>query len=129
SSAEQAALNSVLRGTGCPRRGKKWSERDSNPRPLHCERSALPTELPPHTFLRQRKIAADGVPDRRPRGKVLFYSPPRDWQVAVQRGIAGPIGLIGRRPWGCRARHLGATASHPTPVGRSEAAPARTQRL
>ncbi len=25
----------------------KWSERDSNPRPLHCERSALPTELPP----------------------------------------------------------------------------------
>src|SRR5262245_16744613 len=25
----------------------KWSERESNPRPLHCERSALPTELPP----------------------------------------------------------------------------------
>ena len=25
----------------------KWSERDSNSRPLHCERSALPTELPP----------------------------------------------------------------------------------
>jgi len=25
----------------------EWSERDSNSRPLHCERSALPTELPP----------------------------------------------------------------------------------
>ena len=24
-----------------------WSERDSNPRPLRCERNALPTELPP----------------------------------------------------------------------------------
>ena len=26
----------------------KWSGRELNPRPLHCERSALPTELPPH---------------------------------------------------------------------------------
>ena len=25
----------------------KWSRRESNPRPLHCERSALPTELRP----------------------------------------------------------------------------------
>ena len=25
-----------------------WSERDSNPRPLRCERNALPAELPPH---------------------------------------------------------------------------------
>ena len=32
----------------CVSRGfSKWSERDSNSRPLHCERSALPTELPP----------------------------------------------------------------------------------
>ena len=32
-----------------PRRmtGKKWSGGESNSRPLHCERSALPTELPP----------------------------------------------------------------------------------
>ena len=29
--------------------GDWWSGRESNPRPLHCERSALPTELPPHT--------------------------------------------------------------------------------
>src|SRR3990167_4249293 len=28
--------------------GKWWSGRGSNPRPLHCERSALPAELPPH---------------------------------------------------------------------------------
>src|SRR5690606_2878243 len=27
---------------------REWSGRESNPRPLHCERSALPTELPPH---------------------------------------------------------------------------------
>src|SRR5882762_2106756 len=25
-----------------------WSGRGSNPRPSHCERDALPTELPPH---------------------------------------------------------------------------------
>ena len=27
-----------------------WSRRDLNPRPLRCERSALPAELLPHTF-------------------------------------------------------------------------------
>ena len=27
--------------------GNKWSGGESNSRPLHCERSALPTELPP----------------------------------------------------------------------------------
>jgi hypothetical protein len=31
----------------CQRAASKWSGRESNPRPLHCERSALPTELPP----------------------------------------------------------------------------------
>src|SRR5688572_22908207 len=29
----------------------EWSGRESNPRPLHCERSALPTELPPRESL------------------------------------------------------------------------------
>src|SRR3712207_6356103 len=28
----------------------QWSGRESNPRPLHCERSALPTELPPRSW-------------------------------------------------------------------------------
>jgi hypothetical protein len=30
--------------------GNWWSGRGSNPRPSHCERDALPAELPPHTF-------------------------------------------------------------------------------
>ena len=29
---------------------KKWRQRDSNPRSLRCERSALPAELCPHRF-------------------------------------------------------------------------------
>ena len=35
----------------------EWSGRDLNPRPLHCERSALPTELPP----RVRKVTIVNV--------------------------------------------------------------------
>src|SRR5262249_48641960 len=39
------------------------SGRESNPRPLHCERSALPTELPPRTTsaanLPRRNISVD----------------------------------------------------------------------
>ena len=31
-------------------RGAWWRWGDSNPRPLHCERSALPTELHPHVI-------------------------------------------------------------------------------
>src|SRR5437870_1325834 len=34
--------------TGFPWTRKWWSGRGSNPRPSHCERDALPTELPPH---------------------------------------------------------------------------------
>ncbi len=34
--------------TGCV----KWSGRELNPRPSHCERDALPTELPPRPGLR-----------------------------------------------------------------------------
>ncbi len=35
----------------------KWSGGESNPRPLHCERSALPTELPPHfTVIHYRSL-------------------------------------------------------------------------
>ena len=30
-----------------------WSRRDLNPRPLRCERSALPTELLPHPVARR----------------------------------------------------------------------------
>src|SRR5216683_8061959 len=31
-----------------------WSRRDLNPRPLRCERSALPAELLPHRCLRRK---------------------------------------------------------------------------
>ena len=34
-----------------------WSGRGSNPRPSHCERDALPTELPPHRKARDSSIA------------------------------------------------------------------------
>jgi hypothetical protein len=34
----------------------EWSGRESNPRPLHCERSALPTELPPQESLDSRAV-------------------------------------------------------------------------
>ncbi len=35
----------------------QWSGRELNPRPLHCERSALPTELPPRIA---RRLVGDG---------------------------------------------------------------------
>lgn len=34
----------------------EWSGRESNPRPLHCERSALPIELPPRTLATVKQI-------------------------------------------------------------------------
>ncbi len=34
-----------------PGKAKWWRRRDSNPRPQHCERCALPTELLPHIIL------------------------------------------------------------------------------
>src|SRR5262245_55390141 len=36
----------------------KWSGRDSNSRPLQCDCSALPTELPPLEVLYSRRCAA-----------------------------------------------------------------------
>ena len=59
----------------------KWSERDSNSRPLHCERSALPTELPP----RQSRTAelSDSVVEN------LILA--NGWLVC-QKGVVGPPG-------------------------------------
>ena len=45
----QGTRDTPVDADGRPWRGKWWSGRGSNPRPLHCERSALPAELPPHT--------------------------------------------------------------------------------
>ena len=44
-------------------RGYWWSGRGSNPRPPHCERGALPAELPPRS---KSEIIAEGTPS--PRG-------------------------------------------------------------
>src|SRR3954469_19595729 len=58
-----------------------WSGRGSNPRPSHCERDALPAELPPHA---KRPI----IPEHRPlppiRGHVLqdAGTPPTDVSLA-----------------------------------------------
>ena len=38
----------------------QWSGRESNPRPLHCERSALPTELPPRQVDSIERIGQQG---------------------------------------------------------------------
>ena len=56
---------------------KWWSGRGSNPRPLHCERSALPTELPPHT-----------------RRAILEYQPPASKLTAHRRANCPPCGPI-----------------------------------
>lgn len=37
----------------------RWRRRDSNPRPLHCERSALPTELRPLMMFAGFQTASD----------------------------------------------------------------------
>src|SRR5688572_31546289 len=47
----------MRRGACWKNREKWWSGRGSNPRPSHCERDALPTELPPHTRARILGVA------------------------------------------------------------------------
>ena len=59
----------------------QWSGRESNPRPLHCERSALPTELPP-----QRRPILEAPASR--------VQPIGDAGIAWQTGPA-KIGLAG----------------------------------
>lgn len=48
-----------------PPLGKWWSEGDSNPWPLRCERSALPTELPPHIEI-SRYMITNGMATIKP---------------------------------------------------------------
>ena len=48
-----------------------WSGRDSNPRPLRCERNALPTELPPHVWFLGNQRGRN-VPAERRRRKDKF---------------------------------------------------------
>src|SRR3546814_7079312 len=58
-----------------------WSRRESNPRPLECDSSALPTELRPHTE------AASGLgraPQGPPEAARNMVCPP--WPVKRRRG-------------------------------------------
>jgi hypothetical protein len=47
-SKKPTASSGLLHFVGFPRKRCKWSRRESNPRPLECDSSALPTELRPH---------------------------------------------------------------------------------
>src|SRR5262245_11045675 len=62
---------------------RKWSGRESNPRPLHCERSTLPTELPPRN---------DGQVRRRVEHRILKVAPEA---VQVRREGDGMPGTCG----------------------------------
>ena len=59
------------RGTGTEMRWN-WSRWDSNPRPSHCERDALPTELRPHGC---------GDPERPPLAAPILARPALDHAV------------------------------------------------
>src|SRR5215831_18958143 len=58
---------------------RKWSRRESNPRPLECDSSALPTELRPHRCART-------APGRRPGST----EPPPGGQPWLAAGSAFP---------------------------------------
>ena len=59
-----------------------WSGRGSNPRPSHCERDALPTELPPHA--RRAILAPEGSPSNR---DALRH--PGGWEAGTRGACAG----------------------------------------
>ncbi len=74
---------------------KWWSGRGSNPRPLHCERSALPAELPPHEEGRDCNEAPPGqqasrlAGTTRHRAYVYRFGPMR-----IREATAGDLEFI-----------------------------------
>src|SRR3984957_13306495 len=79
---------SIRRATGTKISGPGgdwWSGRASNPRPSHCERDALPTELPPHD--------KGGDSSHRDRSRLVRFAAddndPRLRRVTLDRG--GPL--------------------------------------
>jgi hypothetical protein len=95
-----AAARMALRyRRGCARYGPGldwWSGRESNPRPLHCERSALPTELPPQarrailaSWLRTSSSLSDlhwSMPVRAATRPIPLKSPLTDTTPATRPG-------------------------------------------
>ena len=79
-----------------------WSGRGSNPRPSHCERDALPTELPPHT----RRAILEYLPRRSKFGRHRPRSPGRlaphlAALLSLSHGSAA-AGPVSQRPPGTR---------------------------
>src|SRR5579862_8623899 len=71
---------------GFSRLGNWWSGRGSNPRPSHCERDALPAELPPHaknTIITQGDAPAEAGKPRATRRQRM-----RNWPATVIAVIA-----------------------------------------
>ena len=69
---------------------KEWSRRESNPRPLECDSSALPTELRPHRREETKQNRAYSLTPltRQP----VLASQPDGSLVAIRPGVVG-------RPW------------------------------
>ena len=67
----------------------KWSGWESNPRPHHCERCALPTELPPRTSPRRGRGPGQGTGLY--AGALGVSRHAVDW-TAVGWGVSGPVG-------------------------------------
>ena len=81
-----------------------WSQGESNPRPLECHSSALPTELWPHGGDGRRTVVASPRPGK--RIPCAGGAPPGDasraFVLAPGRGLGHPRLLVGSRPLSCR---------------------------
>ena len=78
--------------------GNWWTTWDSNPRPPHCERGALPTELVAHAGLRLQYNRCANIDLRFTRG----HGKGRQ-AIQAQAVLAGSVGFqflaaLGRRP-------------------------------
>src|SRR3989338_5123101 len=88
-----------------------WSGRGSNPRPLHCERSALPAELPP-------RVVAPG-PDR------AFSNRGADCKTLARKEEVDPAGL--EPGWPGPPKFDYSLVRSSAPAGRSAVVPTERQ--
>ena len=68
---------------------RKWSGGGSNSRPRHCERRALPTELPPRSILPKGPCRPRGVGSVARRGWIAKRSGARGWHRLAKRDFEG----------------------------------------
>src|SRR5262245_50951919 len=96
----QPNVTTTLAADGSSRlspRSQRWSRRESNPRPLECDSSALPTELRPHReqepeqgrgYNAPRRV---GQPARRgPSGGTLVAVDPREGGGLAEFALRAP---------------------------------------